>query len=85
MLGPSGFHQAPRAERPAFGVAPIRCGKMRCKWRGHETDLAEVSSKKFGPAVTQKVCPMCGCDSYMHMTEKEIAAWKRKTEQEPKQ
>jgi hypothetical protein len=24
------------------------------------------------------VCPACGCDSYMHMTPHEIAAWERK-------
>lgn len=62
--------------RPAWGTAPIRCGKMKCKWRGYETDLASVPHKKFKHA-TQSVCPTCGCDSYMHMTEREIAAWKR--------
>lgn len=59
---------------PAYGTAPIRCGKMKCKWRGYETELASVPHKSMKSA-TQKVCPTCGCDSYMHMTEKEIAAW----------
>ena len=27
-------------ERPEFGTAMIRCGRMRCKWRGFETMLA---------------------------------------------
>jgi hypothetical protein len=62
--------------RPAWGAAPIRCGKMKCKWRGYETDLASVPHPKFANA-TQSVCPTCGCESYMHMTEKETAAWKR--------
>ena len=74
MIGPAGFMAAPR---PAWGAAPIRCGKMKCKWRGYETDLVEVQSKKFGPGVTQKICPTCGCDNYMHMTEREIGAWEK--------
>jgi hypothetical protein len=76
MIGASGFGQAPKmTERPAFGTAPIRCGKTRCKWRGYETDLASVPHKSW-PGATQSVCPTCGCDSYMHMTPKEIAAWR---------
>ncbi len=70
--------------RPAWGVAPIRCGKMKCKWRGYETDLVSVPHKTIKSA-TQSVCPTCACDSYMHMTEKEIAAWKRTTEQAKEQ
>ena len=61
---------------PAWGTAPIRCGKTKCKWRGYETDLVKVPHKKFSLA-TQSTCPGCGYDSYMHMTEREIAAWKR--------
>lgn len=64
--------------RPAWGVAPIRCGRTKCKWRGKETDLHEQPSKKFGAGVTEKVCPTCGCDSYMFMTDREIAVWERK-------
>ncbi len=79
MIGPSGFMQAPKTERPAYGTAPIRCGKMKCKWRGYETDLSEIPHPKWQNA-TQLVCPTCGCDSYMHMTEKEIAAWQKKME-----
>lgn len=61
---------------PIWNTAPIRCGKMKCNWRGYEGDLASVPHPKFKSA-TQSVCPTCGCDSYMHMTEREIAAWKR--------
>lgn len=64
---------------PSWGSAPIRCGKTKCKWRGYETDLSAIPSPNFKSA-TQSVCPTCGCDNYMLMTEKEIAAWKRKTE-----
>lgn len=64
--------------RPAWGTAPIRCGKMKCKWRGYETDLVSVPHKRIkGLGLTAQVCPVCGCDSYMHMTEREIAAWRR--------
>jgi len=67
--------------RPAWGAAPIRCGKMKCKWRGYETELVPVPHKRIkGLGLTANVCPTCGCDSYMHMTAKEIAAWKRQTE-----
>lgn len=77
MIGPSGFGQAPRQERSAFGSAPIRCGKTKCKWRGFETDLSNKPALNAGVSVTQNVCPTCGCDSYMFMTEKEITAWER--------
>lgn len=60
--------------RPAFGTAPIRCGKTRCKWRGFETMLVD-SEKRDG--MTHKLCPLCGCDSYSFMTEREIEAWER--------
>jgi len=64
--------------RPAWGVGPIRCGKMKCKWRGYETDLISVPHKKLSHlGMSSSVCPSCGCDYYMHMTEREIAAWKR--------
>lgn len=76
MIVSSEFAQKLRTERPAYGTAPIRCGKTKCKWRGMETDLARVPHKKFA-GVTSQVCPTCGCDSYMFMTEKEIAAWNR--------
>lgn len=62
--------------RPGWGAAPIRCGQTKCKWRGYETDLIQVPHKKFNFA-TQSVCPLCGCDSYMHMTEREIEAWEK--------
>ena len=55
--------------RPAWGTAPIRCGDARCKWRGFEGDLKESCSIK--------VCPTCGCDSYMFMTPDETKAWER--------
>ena len=80
MIGPSGFSQAQKMERrPEFGTAPIRCGKMKCKWRGYETDLEGKPDMGYAIPVEKKVCPTCGCDSYMFMTEKEIAAWNRVT------
>lgn len=78
MLISSEFAQKLRTERPAYGTAPIRCGKTKCKWRGMEIELERITHPEFTGA-TQSVCPTCGCDSYMFMTEKEIAAWKRAT------
>lgn len=69
---------APMAERPAYNTAPIRCGKLKCKWRGYEGELTNVPSKKFGAGVTDKVCPVCGMNGYYHMTPAEIKAWERK-------
>jgi hypothetical protein len=71
MISPHGLLK----ERPAFGTAPIRCGKMKCKWRGYETDLSKMQKNKHGIQMSQNVCPSCGCDSYLFMTEKEIASW----------
>lgn len=79
MIGPSGFMAAPQAkERPAYNTAPIRCGKLKCKWRGYEGDLVEIPSRRFGPNVRDKVCPVCGENGYYHMTPGEIQAWERK-------
>lgn len=79
MIGPGGFMAAPKAaERPAYNTAPIRCGKLKCKWRGYEGDLINVPSTRFGPGVTDKVCPVCGENGYYHMTPREIAAWERR-------
>jgi predicted nucleic acid-binding Zn-ribbon protein len=61
---------------PAYGTAPIRCGKTKCKWKGYETDLAKVPHKTIKSA-TQSACPACGCNSYLFMTEREIANWER--------
>lgn len=78
MIGPSGFGQASKAtERPAYGTAPIRCGRMKCKWRGYEGELVGVPHKELS-GVTNNVCPTCGSHGYYHMTPKEIAAWERK-------
>ena len=75
MIGPAGFGAAPKLqERPAFGTAPIRCGRTRCKWRGFETMLTDKRDGMF----TRKICPVCGCDSYSFMTRGEIAAWERR-------
>lgn len=63
---------------PAHGTAPIRCGKMRCTWRGYETDLTSVPSKKFGLGVSDNVCPTCGENGYYFMTPGEIKSWERK-------
>ena len=65
------------ADLPAFGSAPIRCSRARCKWRGFETDLKKVPGRIGRVACTNNVCPVCGNDSYMHMTPGEIAAWER--------
>lgn len=64
-------------ERPAYGTAPIRCGKSRCKWRGFETELKQVPGQMGGVVCTHNVCPTCGNDDYMFMTRGEIAAWER--------
>ncbi|URI08789.1 hypothetical protein MW290_24745 [Aquincola tertiaricarbonis] len=64
-------------ELPKWGTAPIRCGRMKCKWRGFETDLAQRAGSLGGITCTTSVCPACGCDSYMHMTEREVKAWER--------
>ncbi len=62
---------------PAFGTAPIRCGRSRCKWRGYETDLKKAPGTMGGVRCTHNVCPTCGCDSYSFMTQGEIKAWER--------
>jgi hypothetical protein len=61
---------------PAYGTAPIRCGKTKCQWKGYETDLTSVPHKTIKTA-TQSACPSCGCTSYMFMTERQIATWER--------
>lgn len=61
---------------PAYGTAPIRCGKRKCDWRGYETGLASAPHPKFKSA-TQSACPACGCTSHLFMSEREIAAWER--------
>lgn len=75
MIGPAGFMQAPK-ERPKYGADPIRCGKTRCKWRGFETDLAQVPHKSI-KSMSINVCPACGCNSYMFMTPREISVWEK--------
>jgi len=63
---------------PVRGTAPIRCGKTKCKWRGYETALVSVPHKTLSHlGVSSHVCPTCGSDTYMFMTEREIAAWER--------
>lgn len=57
---------------PTFGTAPIRCGRLRCKWRGFECQLVD-SEKRNG--MTFKLCPLCFCDSYSFMTPGEVRAW----------
>ena len=72
-------------ERPAFGTAPIRCGKTKCAWRGFETDLKKVETKQWGHVqATKSVCPTCGNDDYMFMTPGETKAWDRKKAKEAK-
>ena len=65
--------------RPEINASPIRCGRMKCKWRGYESELLEVPDPSYvGIAVTNNVCPICKNKSYMHMTPGEIKAWERK-------
>lgn len=59
--------------RPAWGTAPIQCGKRGCGWRGYETDLATRKERLW----SFYVCPACRCDSYVFMTPRQIAAWER--------
>lgn len=82
MIGAGGFMAAPKVtERPAYNTAPIRCGKLKCKWRGYEGELVSVPSKKFGAGVTDKVCPVCGKNEYCFMTPREIAVWERRKDE----
>jgi predicted nucleic acid-binding Zn-ribbon protein len=62
---------------PEYGTHPIRCGRRACKWRGYETDMSKVPSKRFEGSISS-VCPVCGCNEYMFMTAGEIKAWERK-------
>ena len=55
---------------PAWGTAPIKCGKRKCDWTGKETDLKEVPFSGFKDC-TKNVCPKCGCDSYEFVKVKE--------------
>lgn len=71
------------ADLPAFGTAPIRCGRSRCSWRGFETDLAKVPGRMGGISCTKSVCPTCAHDSYQFMNEREIQAWKASKEAQP--
>lgn len=57
---------------PAYGTAPIKCGKRGCNFKGHETDLVGLETK-LGK---QGTCPTCGCKSYIFMTQAEIDVWK---------
>lgn len=63
---------------PDYGTAPIRCGKVKCGWRGFELDRKQVPGTMGGIQCTKSVCPTCGCDEYMFMTPGEIKAWERK-------
>ena len=65
------------SERPKWGTAPIRCGRTKCKFRGYETDFRPVKKDKK-EVLTKYTCPLCGCDNYMFMTEREIKAWERR-------
>jgi len=52
---------------PKFGTHPIKCGNSRCTWRGYETGQAKVEKK----GALYSVCPLCGCNSYSFMTDRE--------------
>jgi len=63
---------------PKYGTAPIKCAKRGCKWRGYETQLAKKSDPLHSSlSATRSICPSCGYDSYLFMTEKEITAWEK--------
>ena len=66
------------AERPAYGKAPIRCGKTKCSWRGYETELKQTHGTIGGLRCTTSARPTCGNEEYMFMTPGEIKAWERK-------
>lgn len=66
---------------PPYGVAPVRCGKKGCPWRGYETEMRAVRVPE-DPDRLDHVCPICGEDGYFFMTKKEIAAWQSEKNKE---
>jgi hypothetical protein len=58
-------------EYPEYGTAPIKCGKRKCKWTGTELELKSTPHPTQNN-VHQKVCPLCGNDSYLFTKTKEI-------------
>lgn len=80
MTSPKNFNPAlGNGERAAYGTAPIRCGRLRCKWRGFESLLTEKPGEH---GLRHKICPVCGCDSYSFMSAGEINAWERSKSQQ---
>ena len=61
---------------PDFGTAPIKCGRRRCKFVGYETDLAKKRVEIAGVNGEQAVCPLCGCENYTFMTERQRKIYK---------
>lgn len=62
---------------PRHGVAPIKCAKRGCFFRGYETDLQKKADQISGVKVQISVCPDCGHDSYQFMTKRQIAIWEQ--------
>lgn len=63
---------------PEYGTAPIKCSRRKCKWRGFETELRYIPVPRPGKLKTeQATCPICGCESYYYMSEREIKAWEQ--------
>lgn len=48
---------------PPLGKSKIECGDS-CGWSGYETGLRQLPLDNRGFA-HQRVCPRCGCDSYV--------------------
>lgn len=57
--------------RPAFGTAPIKCGRRSCDWTGTELDLIP-HPEDAGKSEVRSVCPKCHCDSYTFPRRKRI-------------
>ncbi len=66
------------AHMPSYATAMIRCSKRKCAFKGHESNLLNIKIDEF---LSKKVCPLCGCDSYFFMTEKEILKFKKDQQQ----
>jgi len=54
---------------PVFGTHPIKCSKKGCDWVGYETNMSGV---EIDSITTQRVCPICGNDSYYFMSQRQM-------------
>jgi len=60
---------------PKEGTHPIECAKKTCKWKGYEDELAKVPMVDSICTRTVSVCPECGHDSYMFLTDRQMKYW----------